>query len=130
MCDDLGMAEREVLSWLDFGTAVDDLARTVVSDGFWPEVVLGIARGGLLVSGGLSYALGVKNVHVVNIEYYTGVDERLEQMDRLPMVEQARAAARSKARHHLTLRHPSCVDGGAGRTGHHQRSPSRQSQIS
>jgi hypoxanthine phosphoribosyltransferase len=73
------MAEHEALTWLDFGAAADDLARTVVADGFAPQVVLGVARGGLFLAGALSYALGVKNVHVVNIEYYTGIDERLEQ---------------------------------------------------
>jgi uncharacterized protein len=39
---------------------------------------LAIARGGLAVAGAVSYALGIKNCCVLNVEYYTGVDERLE----------------------------------------------------
>jgi len=37
-----------------------------------------VARGGLLVGGALSYVLGLKNCCVINVEYYTGVDERLD----------------------------------------------------
>ena len=40
-------------------------------------MILGIARGGLLVAGALAYALDVKNAFTMNVEFYTGVDERL-----------------------------------------------------
>ena len=48
--------------------------------------MLAIARGGLLVAGALSYALGVKNTFTMNVEFYTGVDERLEMPMILPPV--------------------------------------------
>ena len=44
-------------------------------------MVLAIARGGLLVAGALAYALGVKNTYTMNVEFYTGVDERLDAAD-------------------------------------------------
>jgi hypoxanthine phosphoribosyltransferase len=69
---------REHLSWEAFGAAARELARTVVRDGFQPTSLLAITRGGLAVGGAMSYALGVKNCCVINVEYYTGVDERLE----------------------------------------------------
>jgi uncharacterized protein len=69
---------REVLTWEEFGTASRELASMVVGDGFRPDLILGVARGGLLVAGALSYALGMKNCCVINVEYYTGVDERLD----------------------------------------------------
>ena len=50
----------------------------IVDGGRRPDVILAIARGGLPVAGAVSYALGMKNCCVVNVEYYTGVDERLE----------------------------------------------------
>ena len=34
----------------------------VAADGFAPDLILAIARGGLFVAGALGYALGVKNV--------------------------------------------------------------------
>ena len=48
--------------------------------------VLAIARGGLLVAGALAYALGVKNTFTMNVEFYTGIDERLEMPMILPPV--------------------------------------------
>ena len=76
--------EREILTWELFGTASRELAKLVADDGYIPEMILSIARGGLLVGGVLGYALGVKNVYTMNVEYYTGVDERLEVPRILP----------------------------------------------
>jgi hypoxanthine phosphoribosyltransferase len=70
------MDEREVLTWQGFGEASRALAEA--AGGFRPDVVLCVARGGLLVGGALSYRLGVKNVQMLNVFYYTGVDTRLE----------------------------------------------------
>jgi hypoxanthine phosphoribosyltransferase len=80
---------HEVLTWADFGRATDELAQQVEDDGYRPDLVLAIARGGLLPAAGLSYALGVKNVHVINVEFYTGIDERLPMPVVLPPVPQA-----------------------------------------
>lgn len=76
--------EREVLTWEAFGVAVRDLAQQVADSGFEPDVVLSIARGGLGLGMGLGYALDVKNLSAVNVEFYTGVDERLEVPIMLP----------------------------------------------
>jgi hypoxanthine phosphoribosyltransferase len=78
--------EREILSWELFGTATRELAREVYEDGFRPDLVLAVARGGLFIAGGLGYALDVKNLHVMNVEFYTGVDERLDMPVMLPPV--------------------------------------------
>ena len=80
------MADTEELSWELFGTAARQLAAHVVADGFAPDLILGIARGGLFVAGALGYALNVKNLHVMNVEYYTGVNERLPVPVMLPPV--------------------------------------------
>ena len=76
--------EREILGWDLFGSAARDLAQLVADDGYVPEMILSIARGGLLVGGALGYALGVKNVYTMNVEFYTGVDERLDVPRILP----------------------------------------------
>ena len=76
--------EREILSWELFGDASRDLAQVIADDGYEPEMTLAIARGGLLVGAALGYALGVKNVYTMNVEYYTGVEERLEVPRILP----------------------------------------------
>ncbi len=76
------MIEREVMTWDDLGRGSRELAEAVAADGYHPDMILGIARGGLLVAGALGYALGVKNTFTMNVEFYTGIDERLE----LPMI--------------------------------------------
>jgi hypoxanthine phosphoribosyltransferase len=80
------MSDKEVMSWDDLGTGARELAQLVADDGYHPDLVLGIARGGLLVGGALGYALGVKNTFTMNVEFYTGIDERLEMPMILPPV--------------------------------------------
>jgi hypoxanthine phosphoribosyltransferase len=74
--------ERETLTYELFGAASRELAERVAADGYEPDLILSIARGGLFLGGALGYALDVKNLFVMNVEFYTGVDERLE----LPVV--------------------------------------------
>ncbi|HEY6055702.1 MAG TPA: phosphoribosyltransferase [Gaiellaceae bacterium] len=80
------MEAREVMSWNDLGRGSRELAETIHADGYEPDIVLAIARGGLLVAGAIAYALGVKNTFTMNVEFYTGVDERLEMPMILPPV--------------------------------------------
>jgi hypoxanthine phosphoribosyltransferase len=76
--------EREILTWEIFGEASRALATSIVEDGYEPDMILSIARGGLLIGGALGYALAIKNVYSMNVEFYTGVDERLEVPRILP----------------------------------------------
>lgn len=75
--------EREILTWELFGTAQRELAE-MVADDYRPDMILSIARGGLPIGGAISYALDVKNIYTMNIEFYTGVDTRLEVPRILP----------------------------------------------
>ncbi|GAC1316120.1 MAG: phosphoribosyltransferase [Acidimicrobiales bacterium] len=72
------MDDLEVLDWPRYAEAAKALARQVLDDGYSPDLILAIARGGLIIAGSLSYALRIKNLHVMNVEYYTGVNERLD----------------------------------------------------
>jgi hypoxanthine phosphoribosyltransferase len=76
--------DREILTWELFGSASRDLSQMVADDGYEPDIVLAIARGGLLIAGAMGYALSVKNVYTMNVEFYTGVDQRLEVPRILP----------------------------------------------
>ncbi|MEU6174571.1 phosphoribosyltransferase [Streptantibioticus parmotrematis] len=85
--EDTGAApERETLTYPLFGTAVRELAQSIADDGFEPDIILSIARGGLFVAGALGYALDVKNLHVMNVEFYTGVGTTLDMPVVLPPV--------------------------------------------
>ncbi|MGB7961715.1 MAG: phosphoribosyltransferase [Propionicimonas sp.] len=77
---------REVLSWEAFGKAVRELSQQVVDSGYRPDLLLSITRGGMLPAGAMSYAMGIKNLHIINVEFYTGVDKRLPMPVLLPPV--------------------------------------------
>jgi hypoxanthine phosphoribosyltransferase len=76
--------EREILTYELFGTAARELASTIAADGFRPDAIVAIARGGLTLAGALGYALDVKMLGSLNVEFYTGVEERLEAPVVLP----------------------------------------------
>ncbi|MEO8262001.1 MAG: phosphoribosyltransferase [Pseudolysinimonas sp.] len=76
--------EREILTYELFGTAARELAQQIADDGFRPDAIVGIARGGLTLAGALGYALDVKMLGSLNVEFYTGVDERLDEPIVLP----------------------------------------------
>ncbi len=79
-------AAREILTWELFGTASRELATMVAESRYEPDIILAIARGGLLPAGAIGYALSVKNTYTLNVEFYTGIDERLPMPIMLPPV--------------------------------------------
>jgi uncharacterized protein len=81
--------ERENLTWQGFGEAARELARAIAADEFEPDLILSIARGGLFVAGALGYALSVKNLHVMNVEFDDGIGSTLDMPVMLPPVPQA-----------------------------------------
>ena len=72
------------MGWELFGQATRELAQLVADSGYEPNMVLAVARGGLLPAAAIAYALGVKNVFTMNVEFYTGVDQRLDFPVMLP----------------------------------------------
>ena len=58
------------MTWEVFGEASRTLAQIVADDGYEPDMVLAIARGGLLIGGALGYALAVKNVYTMNVSRF------------------------------------------------------------
>src|SRR5262245_50119083 len=74
------------MTWDDVGAAVEELAGQIEGAHFTPDAVLALARGGLPAAGALAYSLGVKNMATLNVEFYTGVDERLDEPFLLPPV--------------------------------------------
>jgi hypoxanthine phosphoribosyltransferase len=78
--------EREKLSYEQFGIAVRELAQVIKDSHYEPDIVLSIARGGLIIGGALGYALGIKNTFTMSVEFYTGINERLAMPVVLPPV--------------------------------------------
>ena len=76
--------DRESFSYEEFGEASRELAQQVADSGFATDIVIAIARGGMLLAGSLSYALGIKSCGALNVEFYTGVGTRLPEPVILP----------------------------------------------
>ena len=75
--DSSELTTKEVLTWAEFGNAGRELALQIVESGYDPEIVIAVARGGLLPAGHLAYALGLKLADAINVEFYTDVHETL-----------------------------------------------------
>jgi hypoxanthine phosphoribosyltransferase len=81
---------REILTYELFGQGIRELAQQVADSDFEPDILLGIARGGLVPAGALAYALDCKNLFTISVEFYTGVDARLDVPVMLPPFLDAR----------------------------------------
>jgi uncharacterized protein len=87
--------ERESFTYEEFGEASRELAQQIADSGFETDIVVAIARGGMLLAGSLSYALGVKSCGALNVEFYTGVGTRLPEPVVLPpMLDEASLAGK------------------------------------
>lgn len=75
--DSSALTDKEVLTWDRFGRAARDLAQAVADSDFDPEIIIAVARGGLLPGGALAYALGIKLSDAINVEFYTDVHQTL-----------------------------------------------------
>ncbi|MCI7551774.1 MAG: phosphoribosyltransferase [Actinomycetaceae bacterium] len=82
---------RETLTWQGFGDAARAIAQQVYESGWMPDLVVAIARGGLLPAGAISYALGVKAIGTMNVEFYTGISETLEAPVLIPPLMETEA---------------------------------------
>ena len=71
------LEDKEILSWELFGQAQEELAQQIADSDFSPEVLVAVARGGMLPGGALTYSLGVKLTDAINVEFYTDVNETL-----------------------------------------------------
>ncbi|WIY81819.1 phosphoribosyltransferase [Propionimicrobium sp. PCR01-08-3] len=75
--DSSDLEDKEILTWEGFGAGSRELAQEIADSDFDPEVIIGVARGGMIPAGALTYALGVKLTDAINVEFYTDVAETL-----------------------------------------------------
>ena len=81
---DTNTTEKLYLSWEEYGKAALELANEVVHDGYAPDIVVCLARGGMTLGSSMGYALDIKNVYVMNVEYYTSDNRTLDEPVFLP----------------------------------------------
>ena len=76
--------DREVLTWQGFGDVSRELTQQIVDSGWVPDLIVAIARGGLIPAGAIAYALDVKAIGTMNVEFYSGIGETLSEPVLLP----------------------------------------------
>lgn len=62
-----------ILSWQEVYTLTLQLSERIVSSGFKPDIIVGIARGGWIPARILSDVLYMESLQNIRIEYYTDV---------------------------------------------------------
>lgn len=70
------------MGWNDVEKAVTALATTLERE-FVPDLIVGIARGGLIPAVRLSHLLGDKLLRMIHIKFYKGVNLRRERPELL-----------------------------------------------
>lgn len=71
--------DHKNLTWQGFGDACRQIAQQIADSGWMPDLIVAIARGGMLPAGAISYALGVKANGAINVEFYTGVGKTMAE---------------------------------------------------
>ena len=71
--------DRETLPWGVFGEASRNLSEQIVESGWFPDLIVGVARGGLIPAGAIGYAIGVKAMGAINVEFYTDIGQTLDE---------------------------------------------------
>ena len=66
------------MSWYEVEKAVTALATTLERE-FMPDIIVGIARGGLIPAVRLSHLLGDRLLRMIHMKFYKGVDLRRER---------------------------------------------------
>lgn len=71
--------DRENLTWETFGEASRYLSQEIVDSGWMPDLIVGVARGGLIPAGAIGYAIGIKEMGAINVEFYTDIGATLPE---------------------------------------------------
>lgn len=73
------MVELKVVSWSDVMTYLLRIVEGMGGDGFRPDVVVGIMRGGVIAARLIGDLLGVDSISLMEIKFYKGIGERGEE---------------------------------------------------
>ncbi len=71
--------ELLVATWEDIHVGSLKLASMSLQDGYMPDVIVGVLRGGYIVARIVADALGVNDIGVVEVKFYKGIEEQAER---------------------------------------------------
>ncbi len=70
--------DKVYLTWWQIDRAVFSLARSIAAS-FEPDVIIGVARGGLIPAVRISHILGDIEMRVIDVKFYKDIGERREE---------------------------------------------------
>lgn len=74
----------EVCTWSEHAEGCRALAARVAADGWQPDVLVAVGRGGMIVAGTVAHALGVQNCGVMNVALHRRGADRVPMPVMLP----------------------------------------------
>ena len=77
----------DYVSWTQFQRLCAGLARRIRADGFRPDAIIGIARGGYMPARVLADLFGLMNLAALKIEHYRGTHKSRQALIRHPLPE-------------------------------------------
>jgi len=72
-------AEYVVPTWNQIYEMLLEQAQKILSDGYKPDIIIGIARGGLVPARILSDLLEIRDLATIQIEYYAGIAQTKQE---------------------------------------------------
>lgn len=66
------------MTWWQIDRAIFSLADRL-RENFMPDIIVGIARGGLIPAVRLSHVLGDVELRVIDVKFYTDIEKRMER---------------------------------------------------
>ncbi len=70
------MVEFKYLTWNEVMRMAIELSEKIMNSGFKPDIVVGIARGGVIAARLIDDILGVGKMTSIEVKLYTGINER------------------------------------------------------
>jgi hypoxanthine phosphoribosyltransferase len=67
--------EFEIPTWSQIHNMLINQSKKILSDGFYPDIIIGIARGGWIPARLLSDLLEVNNLESIRIEFYLNIEK-------------------------------------------------------
>jgi hypothetical protein len=75
----VGKTQYEVPTWKQIYGMLFNQARKIRGDGYKPDIIVGIARGGLVPSRVLADLLETRDFAIITIEYYCGINQTRQE---------------------------------------------------
>ncbi len=75
----ISISQFEVPTWSQVYDMLFNQSQKIISDGYKPDVIIGIALGGLVPTRILCDLLEIREIAIIQIEYYSGINQTTQE---------------------------------------------------